>query len=149
MKKMPPKEKIYEAWSALADQRLRQTGPDHYEVDSSDRTSTYTVVRSGSTYASDDKATYWQGYPGYPVLAVLMTEGLLPVSESTVHWFAGIPWKKINQVHKRDYAAAAEEVLSELAGKGADPAALRAEMEACFSRLAGLEISVRRYTGKG
>ena len=109
--KMPPAEKILEAYSAIADERIRLY-EDHAEVFSSDGSKTYLVEWEGDTFASSDPATYWQSYPGYPVLAVLLKQGRLPMDDDLVRLMAGIPWKKLNNAHKRDYRAAAEEAMA-------------------------------------
>lgn len=114
--KMPPKEKILEAYSAIADGRIIMH-ENSAEVSSSDGSKTYTVEWDGDTYASSDPATYWQSYPGYPVLAVLMKQGRLPVDENKIASMAGIPWKKLNDAHKRDYSAAAQEALAAVTDK--------------------------------
>ena len=73
MEKLPPIEKVYEAWSAVADGRVA-LHPDERRaaIASSNGAKTYTVAwnENGSTYSSNDNATYWQGYAGYPVIAV-------------------------------------------------------------------------------
>lgn len=116
--KMPPKEKILEAYSAIADERVIMH-ENSAEVHSSDGSKTYTVEWDGDMYASSDPATYWQSYPGYPVLAVLMKQGRLPVNEKEILTMAKIPWKKLNDAHKRDYAAAAEEALTSVENRDA------------------------------
>ena len=77
MKKLPPVEKAFEAYSALADGRV-EMHDDYALVDSSDGAKTYEVSWQGDTYASTDNGTYWQGYAGYPVIAVLIMQGRLP-----------------------------------------------------------------------
>lgn len=113
---MPPEEKILEAYSVIADGRVIMH-ESSAEVLSSDRTRKYIVEWDGDQYASSDPATYWQSYPGYPVLAVLMEQGRLPLDRAAVNTMAGIPWKKLNDAHKRDYAAAAEEALKDVSNK--------------------------------
>ena len=76
LEKTGPIEKIYEAYTAIADDRITMH-EDHAEVFSSDRSKSYTVSWKDNAYSSDDSATYWQGYPGYPVIAVLMLQGRL------------------------------------------------------------------------
>ena len=93
--KMPPKEKILEAYSAIADKRI-EMHENSAEVHSSDASKTYLVEWDGDTFASSDPATYWQSYPGYPVLAVLLKQGRLPLDEELIQPMAGIPWKKLN-----------------------------------------------------
>lgn len=114
--KMPPEQKILEAYSAIADKRITMKGQEA-ECVSSDGTKTYVIAWDGDTYASSDNATYWQGYPGYPVLAVLLLQGRLTYDESLVSKMAGIPWKKLNDLHKRDYKAAAEEGMKDIPEK--------------------------------
>ena len=74
MNKLPPIEKIYEAYSAIADNRIA-LHENYAAVLSSDKSKEYTVGWNGNVYTSDDNATYWQGYAGYPVIAVLMEAG--------------------------------------------------------------------------
>jgi|GEM_PF-215417 len=117
-RKLPPIQKVYEAWTALADGRIKAEGgftdaSGQAHVSSSDGSKAYTVKWDGDTYASTDNATYWQGYAGYPVIAVLMLQGRLPCDERIARLFAGVPWKQVNDACKRDYAKALAQVLDE------------------------------------
>lgn len=90
---MPPIEKVYEAYSAIADERIIMH--DTYAlVKSSDGKKTYEVDWKDNVYSSSDNATYWQGYPGYPVLAVLMLQGKLPYHKENAEKMKNVPWKK-------------------------------------------------------
>lgn len=112
MKKLGPIEKVYEAWTALADDRVKME--DGYaDVSSSDGAKSYVVKFSGDQYSSDDNATYWQGYPGYPVIAVLMMQGRLPYNKEEADLWKGINWTEINKRFKNKYAEAVEAVASE------------------------------------
>ena len=55
MEKLPPIEKIYEAYSALADNRIHM-GETSAEVTSSDGTKSYKVAWKDNTYSSTDNA---------------------------------------------------------------------------------------------
>ncbi len=114
--KMPPAEKILEAYTALADNRVIMH-EDHAEVSSSDGSKTYLVQWEGNTYASSDPATYWQSYPGYPVIAVLIRQGRIDADEKLMEKMKSIPWKKLNDHFKRDYRAAADEAMKDIAEK--------------------------------
>lgn len=105
MEKLPPKEKIYEAFTALADGRVEMKG-NSAAVISSDGSKSYRVAWRGNEYASTDNATYWQGYAGYPVICVLMLQGKLLVDWGVVRMFTGVPWSTLNKTHRRDYAKA-------------------------------------------
>lgn len=110
MQKLPPIQKIYEAYTALADDRF-DLAPDRLRVRSSDGAKEYTVVRDGDTYRANDNATYWQGYAGYPVIVALLLDGALPYDADVASWFAGIPWKQLNTAAHNDYDAALQEAF--------------------------------------
>ena len=67
--KLPPIEKIPEAYSAVADERVAM-GEHSAKVRSSDGTKTYTVQWDGDAYTSDDNGSKWQNYSGYPAQGV-------------------------------------------------------------------------------
>lgn len=111
MEKLPPVEKVYEAWTALADDRY-DLSPEALIVRSSDGSKEYRVTWGDKDkYCSNDNATFWQGYAGYPVIMALMLQGRVPYDGEVASWFAGIPWKALNDTHKRDYAAALAEAF--------------------------------------
>lgn len=112
MKKLPPEEKIYEAWTAVADGRVHiDEGSSEATVMSSDGSRCYTVRWNSerSVYQSDDKATMWQGYAGYPVISVMMLQGILPLDRTIAELYRDVNWKRLNTEYKRNYAAAVAE----------------------------------------
>lgn len=112
LKKLPPIEKVYEAWTALADDRVKMH--DGYaDVSSSDGEKAYVVRFAEHRYSSDDNATYWQGYPGYPALAVMMLQGKLPYDEKEAQLWKNINWTQLNKQYKNNYAKAVEAVAQE------------------------------------
>lgn len=118
MKKLPPIEKIYEAYTAIADNRIRLVATPSFaaekgtaDVKSSDGTKSYTVSWDIRQYSSDDNATFWQGYAGYPVIALMMLQGLVPYEKSVACGFSHVNWTELNARHKRDYAAAVSEIV--------------------------------------
>ena len=70
MKKVPL-AKVYEALSAISSKRVIMNDTEAI-VYSSDNKKQYKVQWLDNKYTSNDNATYWQGYSGYPVIAVLM-----------------------------------------------------------------------------
>ena len=77
MEKLPPEEKVYEAWTAIADGRVNiDEAARTATVRSSDGTQTYTIQWDADRreYSSNDNASYWRGYPGYPVIADRMKD---------------------------------------------------------------------------
>ncbi len=144
MEKLPPLAKVFEAWSALADGRVALDAEERRaSVASSNGAKTYTVAWSedGTVYSSNDSATYWQGYAGYPVIAVLIAQGRLPFDRAMADGFAHVNWTELNERHRRDYAAAVREVVDE---RGLDAAQADAAAHEVLDALAALDIGIKR-----
>jgi hypothetical protein len=140
--KMPPLVKVYEALGAIGDGRVRIEDARRATVTSSDGSKSYEVETSadGREIASNDNASYWQGYLGYPAVAVLLTVGALHADGAIVGLLAGVPWHELNARFKRDYDAAVDSVLADLEEQGADRARIVAEVDAVMAQLAALEL---------
>lgn len=138
--KMPPKEKVYEAWTAIADGRVN-IHDDYAHVTSSDSEKEYTVRFDGDKYASNDNATYWQGYPGYPVIAVMMLQGKLPYENEEAEKWKGINWKALNTKFKNRYADAVKSVAEE---RHIDLQAADMAAERVMDALENLDITIKR-----
>ena len=65
---------------------------------------------SGDQYSSNDNATFWQGYPGYPVIAVLMLLGKLPYDKAEADLWKNINWTLQNKKFRNNYAEAVADV---------------------------------------
>ena len=150
MKKLPPLAKIYEAWSAVADGRVASEDFDaptgRAKVASSDGTKRYTVSWSAdgagaAAYSSNDNATYWQGYAGYPLIAVLMEQGKLTLERNVAEQFKRVNWTDLNKRCKRDYERAVEAVIAE---RGLDAERVEAAARKAFAELEDLDITVKR-----
>ena len=146
MEKLPPIEKIPEAYSALADGRVTmdEDGKQAH-VSSSDGAKNYTVTWEGNHYTSNDSATYWAGYPGYPVLAVWMKQGILPYAEETADQFKNINWNELNRKYKRNYAKAFSSVIE---ARGLDREALETEMNRVYEVIKTLDLTLGRGKGR-
>ncbi len=113
MEKMPPIAKIYEAYTCIIDQRI-QLQKNKALVTSSDQKKKYTVQWKDNIYSSNDSATFWQSYPGYPIIAVLMLQNKLNCPKEILPFFKKINWHKLNVKYKRNYDKAIEEVLNHI-----------------------------------
>lgn len=142
MDKLPPVEKIYEAYSAIADGRIALF-ENQGEVLSSNHAKTYIVTWDENTYTSSDNGTYWHGYAGYPIIAVLMLQGRIPYNSDTIEYFKEINWTEINAKHKSDYAKAAEAILSERVPV-AELSVILHEAKAIYEAFKNLEIHIKR-----
>jgi hypothetical protein len=140
--KLPPRAKVFEAFSAVADGRVRLTGPESATVTSSAGDKTYDVEWSadGRTIAANDNASYWQGYLGYPALAVLLQRDELHAGEDVVRALAGAPWHDLNKRFKRDYDAAVAHVLAGLPPDGPDAAAIERAVDDVMEQLQVLDL---------
>lgn len=137
---MPPREKIFEAWTAVADGRISMH--DNYAtMPSSDGSKAYTIRFDGDRYSSDDNATYWRGYPGYPVIAVMMLQGKLPYDKEEAEKWKGVNWKEVNTRLKNDYGAAVREVA---ALRGIDLHAAEAAADKVMAALEAIPVEIKR-----
>ena len=103
--------KVYEAYTALSDNRVEKINDSLYLVASSNRTKKYTVKREEDLFSSNDNATRWQHYAGYPILAVRRYENRISYSIDILPLRKNICWKKENTKFKNDYDKAIEDVL--------------------------------------
>jgi len=143
---MPPKIKIYEALSAVADGRVTLTGPTSATVRSSTGERLYHVAWSEDmrSITSDDPASQWQGYLGYPIIAVLLQLGKIPYDQRRAKLLAGIPWRAINTRFRRNYEQALNYVLEQIQARGGRKEELIAEVEQIFAHLEQLKLERSR-----
>jgi hypothetical protein len=143
--KMPPIAKVYEAMSAVADGRVQIVGVGEARVRSSDGSKTYAVKWSENrkVFSSTDNASKFGHYIGYPIIAVLMELGDLPLDRTVAAALAGVPWKELNMRFRRDYDAAVEHVLASVESD----VAVRQAAEAVHENLGALEL-VRMRGGR-
>ena len=151
MKKTAPIEKVFEAWTALADNRVimkqiptlatTDNNIGEAEVSSSDGEKRYTVRWNGNQYSSDDNATFWQGYPGYPVIAVLMLQGKVPYDAAEAGLWKNINWTLQNKKFKNQYAEAVAEIAEE---RGINLQKSYEKANKVMEALASLPIEIKR-----
>lgn len=141
--KMPPIAKIYEAFSAIADKRVKLQ-EESAQVTSSDSKKEYLVCWNANQISSNDNATFWQGYPGYPVIAVWLLKGQISYNSEVVKYFKNINWHEINKKNKRDYEAGVNEVLNELVMQGIDTEKIEQEVDSIYNAISKLPIQIVR-----
>jgi hypothetical protein len=138
---IPPLVKAYEALGAVGDGRVRMLGNSRAIVTSSSGRKKYQVETSadGREISSNDNASYWQGYLGYPAIAVLIERGLYRAPANVTDALAGIPWQEINRRNRNNYAKTLAEVDKQIEENGHDPDAVRSEAEALLDFLRKLK----------
>lgn len=114
--KNTPIEKIPEAYSAIIDGRITIDN-NIAHVKSSDLSKEYLVLWKDNMYYSNDSATYWQGYLGYPIIAVLLLQGKLTYNSNIANYFKNINWHELNKKYKRDYKKALDSIINNLDNK--------------------------------
>lgn len=140
MEKLPPIEKIYEAYSALADKRYKMDEKS-CEITSSNSQKTYFVNWNDNTYSSNDNASYWKGYAGYPIIAVLMIQGKLSYNEKIANYFKDVNWTSINKKYKAKYDLAVNEIITE---RNLDKNEIEEEVNKVFDEIKNLDIKTKR-----
>ena len=140
MLKLPPIEKINEAYTCIADKRIEMKENEAI-VSSSDGKKSYKIKWINNDYTSNDNATFWQGYPGYPVIAILMLQNKLSYNEEIVNLFSNINWHELNDKYKRDYDKAVEEVLNNI---DYDSETIKKETEKIYEEIKNLDIQIKR-----
>lgn len=141
--KLPPIEKIHEAYSAIADGRVILKEAEA-EVSSSDFAKKYLVTWKEEVYSSNDNASYWQGYLGYPLIAVLMLQGKLSLDREVAGYFKGINWKKINTEYKNKFSEAVKEIMTKFEADGIDCDKINTEINKVYHEIEQLTISTKR-----
>jgi hypothetical protein len=133
---------VFEAFSAVADGRVRLAGPGSATVVSSGGDRIYDVewTEDARSISANDNASYWQGYLGYPALAVLLARGELQAGEDVVRALAGVPWHDLNARFKRDYDAAVAHVLAGLPEGAPAPEAIERAVDNVMDQLAALDL---------
>lgn len=147
MKKLPPIEKIHEAYSAIADGRVTLM-EEQASVFSSNRAKEYTVTMKDGIYTSNDNASYWQGYAGYPIIAVLMLQDKLTFNVIIADYFKGINWTELNIKYKSKYKKAVAEIMDGLQERNVDCDEINSEVEKVYREIGALSITCKRSSKK-
>jgi hypothetical protein len=145
--KLPPKEKIYEAFSVLADERYVIVEKGKATVHSSTGEKHYTVLWNEDpdpagflTITSNDNGSHWQGYTGYPIIAVLMILHKIRFDAGILIYFKSIPWHVLNKANNNDYGKVVEIILAKI-DNNQESDRIRAEADHIYSQLSGLNLA--------
>lgn len=143
-KQMPPLEKIPEAFSAIVSDRVKLKNCSA-EVKSSDHKKTYKVKwNKKNEYSSNDNASFWQGYMGYPIIAVLMKRGAISYDEKTALLFKNVNWNEVNKQFKRDYEKALKFVIGTLNLNCQQEDDVYNEINGVYNKLKNLDVTIKR-----
>lgn len=112
----PPRVKVLEALGAVAGNRVKKIDENNCAVDASEGQRTYKVfvdLEKGLA-DSDDNGTNFRGYVGYPIIAFLMTKGVVSYDPIIAQPLANIKWRTLNERYKsyRKVEAVIKELLA-------------------------------------
>lgn len=141
MTKLPPIEKIPEAYTAIEDNRITLKENEAL-VKSSNGEKEYLIKWKDNIYYSNDSATYWQNYPGYPVIAVLMMQEKLSLNKEISKYFKNIDWNKLNKETKRDYKKSVEIILESVTEE--EKAKIYNEFNKVYEEIKNLNIELTK-----
>ncbi len=131
---------MLEACAAIADGRVKARGNCGLVVSSEgDRVyHVYVNASRGEAY-SDDNGTKLRGYVGYPIISMLMLQGVLPFDEAIAKALSGIPWRRLNE-HYRKYALVEREVKRIAESRGVPASRVDAYIRSVLSALSRIRL---------
>ena len=136
----PPRVKFLEALGALADGRVEARGNEAV-VRASVGDRVYRVfvdVERGVVY-SDDNGTVYRDYVGYPIIALLISKGLLPYDGELAEALKGVRWRELNERYK-SYRRVEEEVKRIVGKRGVEPGRVDRYIKEASEALARLRL---------
>lgn len=140
---MPPIAKIYEAFSVLSDNRIK-VEENRAIITSSNQKKEYTVTWNETEISSNDNATFWQNYPGYPILAVWLKTNKISYQQEVIKYFKKINWHENNKKNKRNYKKGINDVLNQLAEQNVDTETIEQEVDRIYKEIENLNYEIVR-----
>ncbi len=140
--KPTPRIKLYEALGAVADGRVEVGADDTGRVRSSDGAKVYEVRYDAAAGAimTNDNASYWQGYLGYPGVAYLLARGVLQCDKQATEALRDIAWKALATQYRNDWDAVEAQVRQKLAAGGFDLAWFDRQLDELARELGALRL---------
>ncbi len=139
--KKPHIFKIYEALTAIADDRIEINGNNakcysfagdkFYDIQ-------YDPINGG--IMSNDNSAYYTYSLSYPMIAYLMSINKIPYEKKLLDILKDICWNDINKSFKNDYDKSIKLVLGELKREGQDIDFIRNEIQKIYNFVCKLEI---------
>jgi len=139
--KKPHISKIYEALTAIADDRIEingnkakcysSVGDKFYDIQ-------YDPINGG--IMSNDNSAYYTYSLSYPMIAYLMLINKIPYEKKLLDILKDICWNDINKSFKNDYDKSIKLVLGELKSEGEDIEFIRNEIQKIYNFVCKLEI---------
>jgi hypothetical protein len=141
-KPIPKISKIYEAITAVADDRIEIIDQTHAKCYSSSRNKFYEIELNleKNEIMSNDNMAYWSRCISYPMIAYLMKIGRIDVPAYLYTDLKGYNWKDIDTKFKDNYDKAVNFVLEDLKEKGCNVEQIKSDIEIIFQNSKKLEL---------
>jgi|GEM_PF-646762 len=143
----PHISKIYEAVSAIADDRVLLVSENESHCTSTSRGKYYTTTYDPETNSimSNDNTAYYTLNMSYPMIALLMLKDVIPYDPSLLEPLKNIPWKDINQQYKDDYDLGLDHYFKQLMPKNVSEAEIKSKIQTIYQYTYSLQLN---YLGK-
>ena len=140
---------MYEALGAIGDKRIEVSG-NEAKVYSSSRGKYYDVKYDPDKNAitTNDNASYWVGYLGYPAVVFLLAKGIVKYKKESAAALRGIHWKDLNTKFKNDFEKAVKYILADLEKQGVDIEGLQADVKSIHEQVLALKLEKLGTTAK-
>lgn len=140
----PPRIKVLEAIGAIGDGRIRLIDDNKALVKSSTGEKEYKVVimkegMDAFRVFSNDNGTIYKGYVGYPIIALLIMKGELPLDNVVAKALSGIPWKELNEKYQK-YAVVENIVISRAERLGVQRTTIDEYVNVVYKKLGVVKI---------
>jgi hypothetical protein len=140
--KLPPRIKVLEAIGCIGDERIVIKDENRAVVYSSEGKRAYLVVFNPdkNKIYSDDNASKFHHYIGYPIIAFFMKNGIINYDKKLAETLKGINWHKLNLDFKRDYPKVESYVKELCEKKGMKKDFVDREIERTMKKLEELKL---------
>lgn len=145
--KTPHISKVYEALSAIADERIVLLGENEAQCTSTSRGKCYTITydQSSNSVMSNDNTAFYSGKLSYPIIAFLMMKGVIVYDHNLLPPLQDIRWKDINQKFHDDYDLGLDYYFQNLFPKNLSIQEFKQKIELVYSFTCSLKLN---YLGK-
>lgn len=141
--KKPHISKIYEALTAISDERIELMGKNKARCYSSSKGKFYEIESDPETNSimSNDNTAFYTDAVSYPMISLLMLKGKISYEPKLLDLLKGIIWKDIMQKFKNDYDKGIDFVLADLRSKGIDVDFIQVEINKIYEVVSNLQLN--------
>jgi uncharacterized protein (UPF0371 family) len=134
--------KVYEALSAVVDDRIELIDNTHAKCHSSTGSKYYTLSWTAdfSAMMSDDNAAFYNGDLSYPMIAVMLETDRISYDKEAAKLLGGIIWKDVNKKTRNNWDLSVFMVLKDLKEKGMDTSVIKTEAERIFALVQAMKV---------